>query len=131
MQKFTAQLVETTGGTLSDDAPQVIEAAETGARRLLDSNVKLLEIPGSEKRACEALRASPAGKMQAGDGKFVGIFIDPAQMGEPITAPHIRNAPLDQTTVKAPTAVLSVRAQAWLRQLGRGMKLGARSAANR
>ena len=122
MQKFTTQIKMTSGGAaLSDDAPQLIESAETVARRLVDSNVKLVEMPTSEKRCKDALLASAAGKMQGGDDRFFSVFLDPVQLGETITAPHIRIAPMDQTAVKAWLSCQSMSKTATARPLNENM----------
>ena len=92
----------TAGVPLGPEAPQVVGAARTAARRLLDANVKLAEIPSSEKKARDVIEMSAAGRVPGQEGeRFVGVFIDPTQMGETVTAPHIRSVPVDQITIKA------------------------------
>ena len=50
----------------------------------------------------ELLESTAAGKMKGDPSKsFVGIFLDPALFGEPITAPHIRINPLNLAVTKA------------------------------
>ena len=101
--KFKASMTAMAGGKpLTEETVEQIEAAETVARRLVDSNIKLIDMPSSKKRCKEALLTSAAGKMMGQPNqKFVGIFFDPALFGEPITSPHLRIPSVDQVLTKA------------------------------
>ena len=96
------------GHQLAEESVEIIGEAEKAMRKLLSVNVHLAEIPDSEKKARAVLQTSAAIKHRGSD-TFVGIVLDPAQLGESVTAPHLRLPPMDQTTVKAwawlPTAV--------------------------
>ena len=50
----------------------------------------------------ELINACSAGKPRGnGETEFVGIFLDHGQMGESMTAPHLRHRPVDQDQMKA------------------------------
>ena len=87
---------------LEDDAVERIKSKEIEVRRLFEANVALFAIPSSEKKVVELLESTAAGKMKGDPSKsFVGMFLDPALLGEPITAPHIRINPLNLAVTKA------------------------------
>ena len=80
---------------MTEEKMDCIRAAEIQARRLIDAHVTLVVYPKSEKQARTIYKDSIANKVQGVLGKkYVGIIIDPAQMGETVTAPHVRIPPL-------------------------------------
>ncbi len=86
---------------VQDDKREFVKEHEDKARRLIESNIVLVPIPSSEKKARDAIQASAAGKARGKDGKsFVGIFLDQGLFGEPITAPHIRLNAVNLTVTK-------------------------------
>jgi hypothetical protein len=107
--------------TLDDINKDLILAKEYDAKRLFEANVAFCVIPSSEKKAVEAIDASAAGKVRGEAGKsYVGVFIDPGLFGEPVTSPHCRISPINQTAIK----VLKIRLEkcVWL-ELGMGVRL--------
>ena len=102
VDKFTATLVLQAGGPLKEGAGDLIAGADKAARTLLNSNVQLHEIPNSEKKARTLLQASAAAKPGDLDPqRFVGICLDPVQLGEALTAPHLRHPPMGVEVIKA------------------------------
>ena len=80
---------------MTEEKMDCIRAAEIQARRLIDAHVSLVVFPKSEKQARAIFKGSIANKVQGVLGKkYVGIIIDPGQMGETVTAPHVRIPPL-------------------------------------
>ena len=75
--------------------PQPDNVGLTMAKRLLQSNVKLIAEPSTEQQLKEILKATPMVTAAAGrDGKeYVAIIYDPKLSGESITAPHRRKPP--------------------------------------
>ena len=86
---------------VQDDKREFVKTNEDKARRLIESNIVLVPIPSSEKKARDAIQASAAGKARGKDGKsFVGVFLDQGMFGEPITAPHVRVNAVNLTVTK-------------------------------
>ena len=87
-------------------ANEKIKAAEKEVVRIFDANVTFSPIPDSEKKARTAIQGSAVGKLSGassstgGDTKFCCIFADPALLGEPVTAPHLRINAIPQDKVK-------------------------------
>ena len=95
---------DATGTKLDDEKKGMVAEEESKVRRLVNANLTFATIPKSAKKTVEIISNSPAGKVrgQGGNGSFVGVFVDPSQMGEPATAPHIRAKPINQEVVKVP-----------------------------
>ena len=81
-----------------------VKDSDARVKRLMSANVKFMTLPTSEKQVREAMTESAAGRVRGEENKnFVGIFFDPAQFGETVTAPHIRVNAVNQTTLKVQT----------------------------
>ena len=98
--------VVTKNDAVPDESKQLIANHEIKATRLLDTNVMFAKIPNSAKKVREILDAAGAGKIRGNldAGTSVGILLDPAQMGECVSSPHLRVNPVNHAVVR----VLSV-----------------------
>jgi len=91
-------------GGMTDEETELIKAAESKNATRFGANVSLCVTPTSEKKVREFLESVPGGKPIPADSDengFVGVFCDPAVMGEPVTSPHIRIPPVNVPVVKA------------------------------
>ena len=80
---------------------EYVREAEVKATRLIDAHITLAVYPTSEKEAAKILTESAAGKVVGRDGtKYIGIVIDPGQMGETATSPHLRIPALHVNEIK-------------------------------
>lgn len=108
LKKIQVANVAKTGDVHTSDPDDIdkIKAAEKEVVRIFDANVTFSPIPDSEKKARTAIQGSAVGKLSGassstgGDTKFCCIFVDPALLGEPVTAPHLRINAIPQDKVK-------------------------------
>ncbi len=116
-----AKFLEELEGSATKEHEQIISSAELAAKRLIDANVCLAETPSSEKKAREIFEGSAAFKVLGVESeKYIAIILDPGQMGETITCPHLRIPPLNQDEMK-----LMLRAFIAARDPPDGMSLAA------
>ncbi|CAE6969779.1 unnamed protein product [Symbiodinium sp. CCMP2592] len=80
------------GRVCSDEAK--LAEAEQKAKFLINSNVQFMVYPGSYVDLEKKMKASSASK-PCERPKWTLIFVDPAQLGEAATAPHLRTVPLN------------------------------------
>ena len=86
---------------------ETIRTAEVAARRLIDAHLTLGVIPKSEHQAKDIFKRSKVLTFSGVAGKkYFGVIIDPGQMGETVTAPHVRIPPLQVDELKLFTRVL-------------------------
>ena len=85
---------------LDNDKLVALKGFENKARVLVKSNVTLHVFVDKEKELMSVISGSPAGTARGKDGSWVGIFVDPAHIGEPATAPHARVAPCNVKYLK-------------------------------
>ncbi len=96
-----AKFLEQLEGNATAEHDQILASAELAAKRLIDANVCLAETPTSEKKAKEIFEGSAAFKVAGVESeKYIAIILDPGQMGETITCPHLRIPPLSQDDLK-------------------------------
>ena len=94
-------LLKRNSASLTEEATETLKLAERKCRVLLDAHVELHVMPESNKDMSELLSKSPAASTR-GDhhSGLVMVWVDLAQTGEPITAPHTRVCPMNSVTVK-------------------------------
>ncbi|CAE7487786.1 unnamed protein product [Symbiodinium sp. CCMP2456] len=86
--------------SLDGEKIKALQVFERKARMLVQSNVALHVFADKEKELVTKIKDSPAGAVRGKDTTWVGIFVDPAHIGEPATAAHARVAPCNQKYLK-------------------------------
>ena len=87
---------------VKDADKERITEAESEVAKIFEANCSFGVIPDSVKKAKAALDKSPAAQFDNPQGKFTGVLVDPALMGEPVTAPHLRTNVVNGQVLKEP-----------------------------